>query len=392
MKVGIIGAGAMGSGIAQVAATACCEVKIYDADVKAMRQMSKKLHDNLVRLAEKGKLTHEKAEKIASNITFTERLNNLSNSDLVIEAVIEDLEIKKSIFAEVELYVKKDCILATNTSSLSIAAIAAACQNPSRVLGVHFFNPPVLMELVELIPAVQTENKVLEQTKNIIKSWGKTIVIAKDTPAFIVNRVARPYYSEALRILDEGIANIETIDFSLKKWGNFRMGAFELMDFIGHDVNFRVTESVFQNMYFDARYKPSFTQKRLLEAGYLGKKSGKGFYDYSHSNNIAKNINEDEQLQQYIYYRVLAMLINEAADALLFQVASREDIDLAMQKGVNYPKGLLRWADEIGIERCVAMMDKLYDEYKEDRYRCSAMLRQKLRKKECFYPQIYSKI
>jgi len=230
------------------------------------------------------------------------------------------------------------------------------------------------MKLVEIIPAVQTSHEVLEKSQNLIDKWGKLTVVAKDTPGFIVNRVARPFYGEALRILEEGIADVPTIDWAMTEIGGFRMGPFTLMDFIGNDINYTVTETTFKSFYYDPRYKPAFTQKRLAEAGFLGKKSGRGFYDYSEN---AKNPepNKNETLGKYITYRIVSMLINEAADALFWQVASKEAIDLAMTKGVNYPKGLLAWADEIGLAKCMERMDALYEEYREDRYRCSPLIR-----------------
>jgi 3-hydroxybutyryl-CoA dehydrogenase len=222
------------------------------------------------------------------------------------------------------------------------------------------------------------------QSKNIIASWNKIVVLAKDTPGFIVNRIARPFYGEAIRIYEEGIADISTIDWAIKEKGNFKMGPFELMDFIGHDVNYTVTETVFKEFFYEPRYKPSFTQKRLVEAGWLGKKSGKGFYNYS-ENAVLPQPLKDEKLALQIVNRIVIMLINEAADALYLNIASKEDIELAMLKGVNYPKGLLRWADEIGIETCVEQLDALYNFYHESRYRCSPMLRKMLAEKKSFF-------
>ncbi len=383
-KIGIIGAGSMGAGIAQVAATAGHEVFVFDSNQTALERAQANLLGSLNKLAEKGKLDDATAKAIFGRTYFVNELAAFGETGLVIEAIVEDLAVKKSVFKELESIVAADCILATNTSSLSVAAIASACQQPGRVLGIHFFNPATLMQLVEVIPAVQTAPGIAKQAKLLIESWGKLVVMAKDTPGFIVNRVARPYYGEALRILEEGIADIATIDWAMTALGGFRMGPFTLMDFIGNDINYTVTETVFQSFFYDPRYKPSFTQKRLSEAGWLGRKTGRGYYDYAEGaqNPVAK---QDEELGRVIFARILMMLINEAADALYMRIASRDDIDLAMTKGVNYPKGLLRWADEIGIENCVHMLDALHAEYLEDRYRCSPLLRKMAKSHQTFY-------
>lgn len=379
MTIGIIGSGTMGSGIAQVAATSGCKVKLYDTNRAALDKAEAALEKILLRLIEKGRIDSEEKNRIQGNIDYVENLKDLANSNLTIEAIVENLDVKKKVFSELETYVDSNCIIASNTSSLSIASIASALKNPERCIGIHFFNPAPLMQLVEVIPAIQTSNEVLEFTVKTIENWNKVVAVAKDTPGFIVNRVARPFYGESLRIYEEGIADFASIDRSLKTLGNFRMGPFELMDFIGNDVNYTVTETVFQAFYYDPRYRPSFTQKRFTEAGYLGRKSGKGFYNYDDNGSIVVQSDSEEfdnkVLAQQIFDRVLVMLINEAADALFLNIASAKDIDNAMTKGVNYPKGLLAWANEKGIDWCVQQIDTLYDEYREERYRCSPLLR-----------------
>ena len=382
MKVAIIGSGTMGSGIAQVAATAGCEVKIYDTNLDALAKSKTNLENTLSKLVGKAKIDESEKSRIANNISYVQTLGELSHSDLVIEAIIENLEVKRKLFSELENYVSPETILASNTSSLSIASIAASCQKPERVIGIHFFNPAPLMQLVEIIPAVQTSAEVLEKTIKTISDWKKTVAVAKDTPGFIVNRVARPFYSESLRIYEEGVADFATIDWALKTIGGFRMGPFELMDFIGNDVNYTVTETVFTAFYFDPKFKPSFTQKRLVEAGFLGRKSGRGYYDYSKELPAPK---EDSALAKSIFERVIVMLINEAADTLFLNIASTKDIDNAMTKGVNYPKGLLAWADDLGIDWCVEKIDELHNEYHEDRYRCSPILRRMNIENKSFY-------
>lgn len=374
MNVGIIGAGTMGSGIAQVASTAGYTVKIFDASEAALNKAETSLEKILNRLIEKGRIDNKEKERIQNNISYVGRLKDLSGSDLTIEAIVENLEVKQNVLSELENYLCDKCIIASNTSSLSVASIAASLKKPERCIGIHFFNPAPLMKLVEIIPAIQTSEDTLQTAIKTISDWKKVVAVAKDTPGFIVNRVARPFYGEALRIYEEGIADFATIDWSLKTIGGFRMGPFELMDFIGNDVNYTVTETVFTAFYFDPRYKPAFTQKRFAEAGYLGRKSGKGYYDYSEGA-TKPSPKKDKEIGQQIFDRVIVMLINEAADALFLNIASAEDIDNAMTKGVNYPKGLLAWANEKGIDWCVSKLDELYDEYHEDRYRCSPLLR-----------------
>lgn len=377
MTVGIVGSGAMGSGIAQVAATAGHDILLFDTKTAALDKSKTKLARILDRQIEKGRMTKEETAGIIQRIRYVNDLTDFSACSLVIEAIIEDLDIKRSLFQGLEEIVSEDCILATNTSSLSVAAIAAACRLPERVIGLHFFNPAPLMALVEVVPAIQTNPELIQKTSDWMKEWGKTPVIAKDTPGFIVNRVARPFYGEALRIYEEGIADPATIDWAMTELGGFRMGPFALMDYIGHDVNYKVTETVFTAFYYDPRYKPSFAQKRLVEAGYLGRKNERGFYDYREGATKVEP-NKDESLGKVILDRILAMLINEAADALYLHIAKREDIDLAMHKGVNYPKGLLLWGEQIGFDEIVKRLDGLYDTYREDRYRCSPWLRKQV--------------
>ena len=383
-KVGIIGAGAMGSGIAQVAASAGHLVVLFDTNADALSLSKSKLANVMDRLVEKGRLTSEEAHEIQNRISYADHMEALSESGIIIEAIIENLDVKKGVFSSIESLVSKDCILASNTSSLSIASIASACERSERVLGIHFFNPAPLMPLVEIIPAIQTADEITDEARNIIDSWKKITVLAKDTPGFIVNRVARPFYGEAIRILEEGIADVATIDWAMKEIGGFRMGPFELTDYIGHDVNYVVTETVFKAFFFDPRYKPSFTQKRLVEAGRLGRKSGQGFYDYSQGA-VNPKPNTDEALGTEIVNRIISMLINEAIDALFLNIASAKDIDLAMTKGVNYPKGLLAWADEKGLDVVLTQLEELYKNYCEDRYRPSPLLRKMVNKQKTFY-------
>lgn len=385
IEVGVIGAGTMGSGIAQVAAQSGHKVWLFDTNEAALEKAQASLKKIMARLVEKGRKTQDEAEAIIDRVNTTTDYQLFVNCGLVIEAIIENLDIKKKVFSGLEQVVSKDCILASNTSSLSIASIAASCEVSERVVGIHFFNPAPLMPLVEIVPAVQTTDDNLKKAKDLIDSWKKVTVVTKDTPGFIVNRVARPFYGEAIRIYEEGIADMATIDWAMKEIGGFKMGPFELMDYIGNDINYTVTETVWTAFYYDPRYKPSFTQKRMMEAGYLGRKSGRGYYNYAEG---ATNADPDQNqvVGEAIVWRILIMLINEAADALHLNVASAEDIDLAMTKGVSYPKGLLKWADEKGIQNVLDGLDKMYSAYHEERYRVSILLRQKAAFGKKFYP------
>lgn len=374
LKVGVLGAGSMGSGIVQIAATQKHQTVLVDLNEEALKKAAANLKNILARMVEKEKIDQATADVILGRITFSKNIADFKECDMVIEAIIENLEVKKKVFAEMESVVSPSCILASNTSSLSIASIAAACKKAERVIGIHFFNPAPLMPLVEIIPAVQTSEATKNTSRALIDSWGKVTVLAKDTPGFIVNRVARPFYGEALKIYEEGVADFATIDWAMTEIGGFKMGPFTLMDYIGNDINYTVTETVFAAFYYDPRYKPSFTQKRHAEAGWLGRKTGRGYYNYAEGVEQPQP-KKDEKLGKEICDRILVMLMNEAIDALFLNIASKEDIDLAMTKGVNYPKGLLAWADEMGLENVLNKLEHLFTEYGEDRYRPSVLLR-----------------
>ena len=383
MKIGILGSGTMGISIAHFTSLKNNPTIVYDSSKDALKNGKKNLNSLINKLTDKGKYSEKEKNAIKKNLKFTNDINDLKKSELIIEAIIEDLNIKNEMFSKVEKLVSKECIISSNTSSLSITALASSLKENHRFIGLHFFNPANLMPLVEVIPAIQTSEKTLKKSKDFLENIGKVVVTVKDTPGFIVNRVARPFYGEAIRIYEEGIANFETIDWAMKEIGGFKMGPFELMDFIGNDINYTVTETVFREFYYDPRYKPSFTQKRLMEAGYFGRKSGKGFYNYK--TNKADNINKNREVGKEIVLRIVSMLINEAADALYLNIASKEDLDLAMTKGVNYPKGLLYWADEIGIETIFHTLNNLHINYCEDRYRPSPIFKKMLKENNKFY-------
>lgn len=387
--VGVVGAGAMGTGIAQVAAAAGHRVVLGDAAQGAVQRAQANIAKAMERDVAKQRASRDAADEVMARIDYVweplaDDLSPYRRCGLVIEAVVEDLDVKRSLFRRLEGSVAGDAVLATNTSSLSIASIAAACGGSARVIGLHFFNPAPVMALVEVVPWLGGDALVATSAYAMMERWNKTPVLASDTPGFIVNRIARPFYGEALRMLDEGIADAPTIDWAMKELGGFRMGPFELMDFIGNDVNYAVTRSVFEGFFFEPRYRPSLTQKRLVEAGFLGRKTGRGYYDYS-DGAASPSPTKDPVAGQLLLERIVAMLINEAVDAVLMRVASPEDIDRAMTKGVNYPKGLLAWANELGLPRVLKWLDRLHLEYGEDRYRPSPLLRRMVRDNRRFF-------
>ncbi|WP_027376691.1 3-hydroxyacyl-CoA dehydrogenase NAD-binding domain-containing protein [Kaistella palustris] len=375
MNIGIIGSGTMGIGIAQVAATSGCEVFLYDTNSAQTEKSLASLKKVLDRLVEKEKISSEKSSDIFGKIKPCSELKDFKDCDLVIEAIIENKEIKTKVFQNLEEIVSEKCIISSNTSSISITSLSSELKNPERFIGIHFFNPAPLMPLVEIIPGLLTEKDLDEEMVSLMKLWGKIPVIAKDVPGFIVNRIARPFYGEALRIVEENIATPEQVDDAMRTLGNFKMGPFELMDLIGIDVNFSVTKTVYADYFYDPKYKPSLLQQRMSEAKLHGRKTAKGFYEYS-ENAIKTAPEKDEKLYGEIFLRIISMLINEAVEAKRLKIASDEAIELAMQKGVNYPKGLLAWGKEIGYQKISETLQNIYETYQEERYRQSILLRQ----------------
>lgn len=378
MKVAVLGAGAMGTGIGQIAVQNGCHVVYYDSFPGATDRSKSSIEKIFARLVEKGKITSEQKEEMLGRMQWSADVDAVSGADLVVEAVIEDLDVKKDLFAKVEPLLRSDAWLCTNTSSLSIAALSSGLTHPERFGGLHFFNPAPLMPLVEVVPGVKTGDDFTETMEALMLEWGKVPVVAKDTPGFIVNKVARPFYSEAIKLYEEGVASVAEIDAAVKSIG-FRMGPFELTDLIGHDVNYTVTETVWSQFFYDPRFRPSITQKRLKEAGLFGRKTGRGFYNYASGMDAAvvaqEEVEIDPMLSEKIVERILCLIINEALDAVWQGIASPENVDLAMTKGVNYPKGPIEWGREMGWDQVLGTLKRCHKHYGDDRYRPCPLLR-----------------
>ncbi len=380
-QVSVVGAGAMGAGIAQVAATAGHEVALLDAATGAAESAVARIIGSLQRQEAKGRISSATLEEVVERITTAERLEALPPSALVVEAVREDLPTKREIFARLAATQDATTVLATNTSSLDVSALADGLPSPGRVLGLHFFNPPPAMRLVEVVSGRQTSPDVVEAASELVARWGKTPVRCASTPGFIVNRVARPFYGEAQRMLMAGVADAATLDAALRSAG-FRMGPLELTDLIGQDVNLAVGTSVWEQTGRDPRYAPTAVQRELVAAGHLGRKTGQGVYRYGRDGRPVDAEPDAQRLAQLVggpvetdpVARTVAMLVNEAVDLVARGEASVEDVDTAMVLGTGYPRGPVAWGAEIGYAVVADQLAALDRAFPGGRYRPSPAL------------------
>ena len=366
----VVGAGTMGAGIAESAALAGMNAVMLDVREDALARGRQTIERDLDRRVKKGRISEDERREILERVSTTTSVEDCAEAPLVVEAVVESMDVKRKVFADLEGVVASDAVLATNTSSLSVAGIAAATQSPERVVGMHFFNPVPAMKLVEVVTGPSTDPSVVRRAEETSERLGKTSVRVSDTPGFIVNRVARPFYLEAFRIVEAG-GEPATVDAAVRGAG-FRMGPLELADLIGHDINLAVSESLFERYYYQPRFRPSFLQRSMVEAGTLGRKSGRGFYEYGSGE--GDTAGETTEPSEDVALRVISCIVNEAFLALSEGVATAEDIDQAMKLGANYPKGPFEWADEIGTHSIVETLDSLRTIH-GDAYLASPLLR-----------------
>ena len=382
--LGVLGAGTMGAGIAQVAAEAGLGVLLHDPLDGATDRARERIGGFLDRRVQKGQLDPQDAADAIARIRPAESIEALSAAEIVVEAIPEDLALKRDAFRRLDATSAEEAVLASNTSSLSIAAIASVTRRPDRVVGMHFFNPVPLMTLVEVIAGPSTSAEATDAVVSLAGRLGKTAVIAADTPGFIVNRVARPYYLEAFRIVGEGVAAVEAVDDAMRGIG-FPMGPFELIDAIGADVNFAVSTTVFEQFFGDPRYRPHPLQRALVESGRLGRKSNGGCYDYTADgergapwSGLARRADGPQPARldpAQVEARILAAIVNEAASAVADGVATPEAIDTAMRLGTNWPEGPLAWGERIGLASVVHTLDALHGAVPDGRYRTVPLLR-----------------
>jgi 3-hydroxybutyryl-CoA dehydrogenase len=383
--IGVLGAGTMGAGIAQLAARSGARTILHDPIPEALTRGVEKLKDGFHKDAARERLSAEEAQAGIERLEPVGELAAFAPCELVIEAVPERIDLKHELYRRLSEIVSEECVLASNTSSLLVTAIAAAASKPERVVGMHFFNPAPVMRLLEVVAGEQSSEQALALAHATGEAMGKTVIRAKDGPGFLVNRCNRPFGLEALRLLQERIADVETIDRICRVEGGFRMGPFELMDLVGVDTGFEISKSFYEQSFGEPRWRPSPITARYVAAGRYGRKTGRGYYDYSSDPYRPADPDPpgaEEKVQPAaggVLSRIVCQVINECAFALGEGVGSAADIDTGMVLGLNYPRGPLAWADQIGLDNVLAVLDGLWEEYHEERYRSAPELKRLVR-------------